>query len=271
MSAASEPQKSRCSLPGDSDSGHSRDDDVEIPVAQSGSRIGHRRRVRTVDGDAEPLERRLVEQDRRARSSDRRSRNSTLERLAGLDVDQLLVAHLVARLAQQPQSPRADWRAPLSGVPSDRIGVGRGEHFRRHLVAHGLQDFELLALRQPGGGELGAVEIAVDALVLAEEDLLVHLLEIEGEVERAPHARVLELVAPRVEGEGLHDSPIAHRKLLEQDALFLDRREIVGRRPVLGAVLGAPVELVGLERFERDRRDRGNTRSAARRNCRDRY
>ena len=52
----------------------------------------------------------------------------------------------------------------------------------------------------------------------------------------------------------LHDPPTALRKLLEHHALFLDRREIVGRRPVLGAVLGAPVDMVGLERFDRDRR-----------------
>jgi hypothetical protein len=65
--------------------------------------------------------------------------------------------------------------------------------------------------------------------------------------------RVLEFVAPRVERERLHDSPAALRKLLEHHALFLDRREIVGRGPVLSHVLGAPVEMVGLERLERYR------------------
>ena len=59
------------------------------------------------------------------------------------------------------------------------------------------EDLQLLALRQARRGKLGALEIAVDALVLAEEELLVHLLEIEGEVEGAAHARVLELVAPQ--------------------------------------------------------------------------
>ena len=43
------------------------------------------------------------------------------------------------------------------------------------------------------------------------------------------------------------------RKLLEHHAVFLDRREIVGRGPVLGHVLGAPVNMVGLERLEPDR------------------
>ena len=40
----------------------------------------------------------------------------------------------------------------------------------------------------------------------------------------------------------------------QHDALVLDGREIVGGRPVLGAVLGAPVDLVGLEGLERDGR-----------------
>ena len=127
------------------------------------------------------------------------------ERLAGLGVDELLVADLVAGLLEQAQR-LAQIGAHRLRAAADRIGVGGGEHLGRHLVAHGLEDFELLALRQAGGGELGALEIAGDALVLAEEELLVHLLEIEGEVERAAHARVLELVAPGVEGEGLHDA-----------------------------------------------------------------
>ena len=76
-------------------------------------------------------------------------------------------------------------------IAADRIAVRRGEHLGRHLVAHGLEDLELPALGQAARGELGALEIAGDALVLAEEHLLVHLLEIEREVERAAHPRVL--------------------------------------------------------------------------------
>jgi len=37
-----------------------------------------------------------------------------------------------------------------------------------------------------------------NALVLAEEDLLVHLLEVEHEIERTPQARILELIAAGV-------------------------------------------------------------------------
>src|SRR5262249_19309047 len=101
-------------------------------------------------------------------------------------------------------------------------------------------------------GELGAVEIARDAAILAVEDLLVHLLEIEREVERAAQARVLELVAPDVEGERLHHPAAAHRKFLDDDAFVARRGKIVGGRPVLGTVLGPPVDLIALERLERD-------------------
>ena len=121
-----------------------------------------------------------------------------------------------------------------------------------NLVAHRLQQFEFAAARHAGRGEIGAFEIAGDALVLSEEDLLVHLLEIERIVEGKPDARVLELVAADVEGEGLHHADIADRKFLEDDALVGDRREIIGGGPVLGAVLGAPVDGVGLERLDGD-------------------
>ena len=140
-----------------------------------------------------------------------------------------------------------------SRIAVDRIGIGRGENFGGNLVAHGFEDFELAAGRQAGRRKLGAFEIAGDALVLAEENLLVHLLEIERVVEGEAHARILEFGAADVEGEGLHHADIADRKFLEHDALVGDRREIVGGGPVLGAVLGAPVDRVGLERFERDR------------------
>src|SRR5208283_1365551 len=42
-------------------------------------------------------------------------------------------------------------------------------------------------------------------------------------------------------------------KFLEDDALVGDGREVVAGGPVLGAVLKAPIDGVGLECFERDR------------------
>ena len=141
-------------------------------------------------------------------------------------------------------------------IAADRIGVGRGEQLRRHLVRTVSRISSSLPSRQAGRGELGALEIAGDALVLAEEDLLVHLLEIEREVEGAAHARVLELVAADVEGESLHDAEIADREFFHHHALVAHGREIVGGRPVLGAVLGAPVDLIALEGLERDSESR---------------
>src|SRR5438067_284500 len=103
-------------------------------------------------------------------------------------------------------------------------------------------------------GELGAFEITGDPLVLAKEDLLVHLLEIEGEVECTPHARILELVATAIEDEGLHHAGAEDVEFLEQDALFIARRKIIASRPVQRAVLNAPIDLIALEGFECDRR-----------------
>ena len=66
------------------------------------------------------------------------------------------------------------------------------------------------------------------------------------------NARICEFFAANIKGEGLHDPPIALRKLLEQHTLFLHRRKVVGRCPILCDILGAPVDLVGLERFKGD-------------------
>ena len=119
------------------------------------------------------------------------------------------------------------------------------------MIAHRFQQLELAAGRQAGGGEIGAVEIAVDALILPEENLLVHFLEIERVIERKPHPRILEFRAADIEGESLHQAEIFDRKFLQQDAFIGDRREVVGGGPVLGEILDAPVDRIGLEGFQR--------------------
>ena len=165
-------------------------DDVEIPAAQSILVL------RLVDGahrhaDAEPIERGLVEQ-KHALEIRILGEEFDRVRLAGLAVDELVVADLVARLFQQPHRlaqilPHRLW------IAADRIGIGGGKNLGRHLVAHLLQNLELAAFRQAAGGKFSAFEVAGDALVLTEEDLLVHLLEIERQIEGAAHARILEL------------------------------------------------------------------------------
>src|SRR5262249_18010021 len=75
---------------------------------------------------------------------------------------------------------------------------------------------------------------------------------IERVVEGEPQPWVLEFRPANIEGESLHHAGIADREFLEQDAFVGHRREIVSRRPVLGAVLVSPIDGVGLERFEGD-------------------
>ncbi len=230
------------------------DDDVEVPLPQPvlvlrGIDRAHR------DADAEPFQRRLVEQHHPLH---RRIVDQQFDRqlLLGLHIDHLGVFDRVTGLAQKPQR-LAQVLTQFLRVAPDRIGVGLRKHFRGHeagghLFLDRLEDVELLALGRAGRGKLGTVEIAVDALVLAVEKLPVHFLEIEGEIESAAQVRALELVAPDVEGEGLHDADVADGELVEHHLLLARRREIVGRGPVLGAVLAPPVDLVALERLQRD-------------------
>ena len=87
------------------------------------------------------------------------------------------------------------------------------------------------------------IEIAVDPRVLAE-DLLVRLSsKSKAKLNTQTHPRILEPVAPGIERKRLHDPPVAVSGILEQDTLVLDGGEIVGGRPVLGAILGAPVDV----------------------------
>ena len=224
-------------------------DDVEIPVAQP---VLILRRIDRAyrHGDAEAFERGLVEQEDalEVRVYGEEFDRVTLARLA---VDELQIAHFVARFLEEPHR-LAQIGAHRGGIAADRIGIRFLEHLGGNLVAHRLQEFELAAGRQAGGREVRAFEIAGDAFVLAEEDLLVHLLEIERVIEGKPHARIMEFLAPDIEGEGLHHADVFDGKFLEDDEPVGDRREVVGGGPVLGAVLDAPVDRVGLERLQRD-------------------
>src|SRR5262249_44241923 len=172
--------------------------------------------------------------------------------LACLCIDELLIAHLVAGFFEQAQGLT---KIITNGVriTSDWIGIGFGEDFGRDLVPHGFEQFKFFAGRKSSCGEFGALEIAVDALVLAEEDFLVHLLEVKSIVEGEANARILELASAQVEGEGLHQADIVDRELLEYDAFLSYRRKIVGGGPVLGAVLHAPIHQIALEGLNRDR------------------
>ena len=226
-----------------------RDDDVEIPLPQPVfvlRAVDHAH----VHGHAEALQRGPEEQHETLGG---RVLGQELDavRLAGFGVDQLGVLDFVTGIAKQRERLAQIVAVGLL-TAADRIGVGLAEEVRRHLVLHALQDFEFLALRNSGRRQFGAFEITGDTFVLAEENRAVHLLEVEGEVEGAAYARVLELVAPDVEGEGLHHAEIADREFLQHHLLVAHGRKIVGGRPILGAVLGAPIDLIALEGLQRD-------------------
>src|SRR5262249_28005131 len=119
---------------------------------------------------------------------------------------------------------------------------------------HGFEQFELSARRQAGGRELGTRKVTADTVVLVEENFFVHLLKVKRIVEGEPHAGILKLFAPDIEGEGLHHADITNGKLFKQDSFVADRREIVGSGPILGTILGAPINGVRSERFECDSR-----------------
>src|SRR5262249_52468100 len=119
-----------------------------------------------------------------------------------------------------------------------------------HVAAQGRENLKLLISGQPGRGKLGALEIARDALVLSKEDVAVDAFEIEREIEGTAQARIGELRASGVEHERLHQADVSDRKFFQNDALLQDRREAVSGRPVSSAVLGSPVEGVGLEGLE---------------------
>src|SRR5262249_30550166 len=191
------------------------------------------------DLDAQTSKRRLVEVDDafRSRRIALEAEDLNAQRFAGLDVNLLETAHLVARLPDEPH-PLAQIGAHVLGRAGNWIGIWRGKDLGRHLVAQRFQDVEFLPLRQPGTGQFGALDVAVDPPILTEKELPVHLLEIEGEIERASNPYILKLVASRVEGEGPHEPPIALGEFPEDDPLLLDRRNIVRHGPVLGTVLG---------------------------------
>src|SRR6516165_12110997 len=87
-------------------------------------------------------------------------------------------------------------------------------------------------------------------LYWSKKNLFVHFLEVKHIVESQPDKGILKFFAPDIEGEGLHDADIANDKLFEQNPFVADCRKIVAGGPILGAVLGAPINDVCLERFK---------------------
>src|SRR4029078_2436060 len=93
--------------------------------------------------------------------------------LACLYIDELLIAHFVTSLFEQPQS-LTQIVANSVRIASGRIGIWLGKDLWRNFVADCFEQFELSPSRKSGCCEFSALEIAVYALVLPDKDLLVH-------------------------------------------------------------------------------------------------
>ena len=74
-----------------------------------------------------------------------------------LRIGQLVILDLLAGFAEQSQS-LAQIVAHRIGIAAHRIGEGRGEDLGRHLVLHGVEDFEFESLRQTRRSKFGAFE-----------------------------------------------------------------------------------------------------------------
>ena len=212
--AAAEPQKSRCSLPGDSDCGEVVDDDVVVV------RVLAALVLRAVDGaqaglDAELLQILHVGQHDPLELG-RRQQELGVERLALVVAQHVGLGGRRQSDAAHDGAERAAAALLLDGDFLDRpAGFGQklgrlahviaeivrrvvdrvlplgGEHLRRDLALHLVEQLQLAALRQALVGELGIVEVAADADIEIVEQLLVGFLEVEGQREGAAHARIL--------------------------------------------------------------------------------
>ena len=151
-----------------------------------------------------------------------------------------------ARFLQQAIGP-AQIFPLLLRLGIDGVAIFLAEHFRRHLVLHLLQNLQLLWPGQALGRKLRVGEEGIGARILAVEEIAVRPFEIEGEIEGFAHAPVLKLLPAQIEHEGLHALRIFQVEFLQDHIPALNSRKVIGRGPVLGVVLVAPVVLIGLE------------------------
>ena len=112
-------------------------------------------------------------------------------------IDKLHVLDTQPALVQQLRGMQQVF-AGLPRAVAHRIPIRCREYIFRYFVLHRPKDFELLALWQPGAGELGTLKIAGDTLVLSVENIFVDSLEIEGKVEGPPHSRNFTELARRM-------------------------------------------------------------------------
>src|SRR5262249_3417757 len=117
-------------------------DDVEVPAAQPVLVLYLVDRPHC-GRDAEAIQRWLIEEENALEAQVFGEQFNGIG-LASLGLHQLLVAHLVTSLSEEPQS-LAQIVAHHLGISADRIRMGLGENLSRNLVAHGFKQFELSA------------------------------------------------------------------------------------------------------------------------------
>jgi hypothetical protein len=128
--------------------------------------------VRTLTAIAEPLQRRLEEQHHSLKARIL-AQQFECELRSAPGINQLAVAHFVPASFSN-RSASADFRAPL---PDCRQPIGIGG--RETSAGTSARTASRISNSRPAAaarGQLGAVEIAADAVILIEENLLVHLL-----------------------------------------------------------------------------------------------
>ena len=174
---------------------------VEIPVAKPVLILD---RIDVPNGNrySDPFQRRLVEQATRSKAgSSARASNSTV------NGSPLVTSTSFRSRTSKPASfisfsRLAQIAADRLRTAANRIGVGGREDLRRDLArARSRESPVPCRCGKPGCHQfVDAVEVAADARVLTEEDLLVHLLEIERIVECASDPGIAELARGGVFG-----------------------------------------------------------------------
>ncbi len=135
----------------------------------------------------------------------------------------------------------------------DRILEDLVEGLVGNLAAQRFEDLQLGFAGQLVGGHLRVLEIAVGALVGAEEQLLVRPFEVEQQADRLAYPAVLEHRAADIEGEALHPHRVVVVDAGLDEAPVAQCRRLVAGGPVLRRIFEVDVVLAGLEGFQGDR------------------
>ena len=166
------------------------------------------------------------------------------ERIA-LGIDELVALHCPAGFRKEFQRGAQIFAGGLRCVIDRQLEFLR-QCISRKRILHRFQNGLFLGRRRAAQFQFVACEIAVDALVLIEEQQAVHRFEVEGVGQRLTHFRVFELVAARVQEIALHTSDGVIRERSLYDIAALHGWKIILFSPALGTILVAIIVLSAL-------------------------